>query len=532
MKFWLLAILTFLWGQVQVFPKEIPSTLFGIHQGGGLAGCDGEPFNYAFTDLGTATLRTWDVCHVSWAYLNPSSGVYDFKFLDILLKDAKTAGMADVFLQLGNTPSWISSNPNDTNCSVGNGYCDPPTDLNKDGSGTDLSWRLFVQNLALHVTNPSYLQTHATPRYWEIWNESERSDTLLSSYPCTPASMCAYRGTYAQMLRMVQDMKCILKGIPTDPITGLGKTCGAAGYGQIGIYPKAKIAATDGQYFLEPAAVLENFLRCDDSPPAGQYCTWSASDPLGSYATDMIVLHMYTGSTAPVYPEQFLYGVARFRQLLSAADKAKPFFSGEGSWGLNSTQTDPNQSAGFVARYYLTLWMMGMTRGYWFEWSGWDSAHWGGLWSPEAITYGVNGEYLTCQQFDEQTNGYWCTGAIAYKQTMKWLVNANAVGWTCPDYGGCGTHYELYWGKYTFDISDSTGYQGEIAWDNTQTGPCKNPQCGSTAYAAPSYVTQWRDLAGKLHIGKPTQIGAEPILSENFTRRSPTNPIGLKSTVR
>ena len=517
MKWWVAVILTCLWGQVQAFPQGIPSTLFGIHQGGGLVGCDGGPLGYAFTDLGSATLRTWDSCRASWAYMNPSSGVYNFRFLDILLQDAKTAGMADVYLQLGNTPPWISSNPNDTNCSEGNGYCDVPTDLNKDGSGTDLSWRSFVQNLALHITNPTYLRTHAKPRYWEIWNEAERSDTLLSSYSCPP-HLCAYRGSYAQMLRMAQDMQCILKGIATQPITGLGKTCGTAGYGQIGIYPRAQIAAMDGQYFLQAAAVLENFLRCDDSPPAGQYCTWSKSHPLGSNATDVIALHMYTGSTGSVYPEQFLNGVAKFRQLLSATDRTKPFFSNEGSWGANTTQVDPNLSAGFVARYYLLLWMMGMRRGYWYEWSGWDAAHWGGLWSPEPITFGVNGEYLTCQQFDQQTNGYWCTGAIAYKQTMKWLVNAKVVGWTCPDFGGCGKHYELYLGKYAFDISDSNGYQGEIAWDNTQTTPCENPQCGSTAYVAPSYVTQWRDLAGNVHAGKPTQIGAEPILSENFGR--------------
>lgn len=503
--------------------STIPPTMFGIHQGG-LEGCDGPPYNYAFSDVGAMTLRTWNSCEVYWAALNPSNGVYYFTHLDMLLAAAKTAGTTDVYLQLGNTPLWISRDPNDPNCDFGNGFCEPPSDINPDGTGTDLAWRTFIQTLALHVTDPTYLKTHAAIRYWEIWNEIYRSDTL-SNYSCNNVGKCAYRGTFAQILRMAQDMRCILKGIPNAPITGLNKTCATAGYGQIGLDTSAHTIAADAESFTPTySAVFENFLRCDQNPPAGSMCTWSAKKPLGSYTTEAIVLHVYTG--AAIYPERFLYSIAKFREILSPKDQKKPMFSGEGSWGPNSTQTDPNLSAGFVPRYYLSLWMSGLTRAYWYAWSSWEST--GGLWSPTAIEFG-NGSYLSCQQFDSKTNGYWCTGAVAYAQTVKWLSGANVVGWACPP-GGCGASYKFYLGVYTFDISGAGGYRGEIAWDNTQTAPCLNPQCGTTPYTAPEFATQWRDLTGVIHKGKPTQIGAEPILVENFTRRKQPNQKDLNLT--
>jgi len=493
-------------------PSTIPSTMFGIHQGG-MAGCDGPPYDYAFSDVGAMTLRTWYSCHIYWAGMNPSDGVFDFAKLDTLLAAAKTAGMADVYLQLGNTPAWISQNPNDTNCDEANGFCQPPSDIDPNGAGTDLAWRTFIQALALHVTDPVYLETHAAVPYWEIWDEIYRSDTL-SNYVCATTS-CAYRGTFAQILRMTQDMRCILKGIADEPITGLNKTCGTAGYGQIGLDKTAKTMATDAETYPPSAsAVFENFLRCDQAPPAGSMCTWSPRNPLGSNATDMIVLHIYTGQA--IYPERFIFSISQFRGMLSAADQRKPMISGEGSWAKNDNQTDPNLSAGFVPRYYLTLWMSGITRAYWYAWPGSGTGGVGGLWSPTPIKFGQGGQHLSCEHFDSKTNGYWCTGATAYAQTVKWLSGANVVGWTCPP-GGCGVH-RVYLGVYTFDISDGSGYQGEIAWDNTQKAPCRNHQCGKTPYTAPSYTTQWRDLRGRIHKGKPTRIGAEPILAENFSR--------------
>jgi hypothetical protein len=511
----LMMAVAIMFGQLALIPlfgqSTIPSTMFGIHQGG-FEGCDSPPYNYAFTDVGAMTLRTWNSCMIYWANMNPSDGVYYFHKLDALLAAAKSAGMADVYLQLGNTPPWISQNPYDPNCDQENGYCQPPSDINPNGSGTDLAWRKFIQVLALHVTDPTYLQTHAAVRYWEIWNEIYRSDTL-SNYSCDRFGKCAYRGTFAQILRMAQDMKCILKGIADDPITGSGKTCGTAGYGQIGLDKAAQTMAADAESFpAQASAVYENFLRCDQRPPAGSMCTWSRSNPLGSNTTDAIVLHVYTG--AAIYPERFLYSIAQFREILSAADQKKPMFTGEGSWGPNSTQKDPDLTAGFVPRYFLSMWMSGMRRVYWYAWSSWEAT--GGLWSPTALDYG-HGDYVKCQHFDSKTNGYWCTGATAYAQTVKWLSGANVVGWTCPP-GGCGMSYKNYMGVYTFDISDDNGYHGEIAWDDRQTSPCRNPQCGTTPYVAPGYTTQWRDLNGVIHQGTPTKIGAEPILSENFSR--------------
>ena len=103
------------------------------------------------------------------------------------------------------------------------------------------------------------------------------------------------------------------EGIADDPITGSGKTCGTAGYGQIGLDKTAQTMAADAESFpAQASAVYENFLRCDQRPPEGSMCTWSRSNPLGSNTTDAIVLHVYTG--AAIYPERFLYSIAQFRE--------------------------------------------------------------------------------------------------------------------------------------------------------------------------------------------------------------------------
>src|SRR5690348_4374462 len=90
---------------------------------------------------------------VAWSDINTAAGVYDFSLLDTWLGMAKSGGQ-DVLYTVYATPSWASSTgsacigagnpagcigPPDTLCQYQGviGACDPPNDLNCDGTGTD-----------------------------------------------------------------------------------------------------------------------------------------------------------------------------------------------------------------------------------------------------------------------------------------------------------------------------------------------------------------------------------------------------------
>ena len=64
--------------------------------------------------------------------MNPASNhFFDFSGLDALLAALKIKGVNDVFISLGSTPNWISSDPTDLLCDRANvngnppGMCDP-----------------------------------------------------------------------------------------------------------------------------------------------------------------------------------------------------------------------------------------------------------------------------------------------------------------------------------------------------------------------------------------------------------------------
>ena len=106
------------------------------------------------------------------------------------------------------------------------GMCDPPSDLSaRDGSGTDLAWRSFK----LLLWSVTYLiQPTCRPTRASQVTKSGASSTApthlafrerFALLPGDPSGIpCSYRGTFAQMLRMTQDMRCIeFEGRPQRP---------------------------------------------------------------------------------------------------------------------------------------------------------------------------------------------------------------------------------------------------------------------------------------------------------------------------
>src|SRR5271163_2499783 len=113
-------------------------------------------------------IRLWD-SGTGWAVINTSQGTCDFSHMDLWLQEAQ-ANNVDVLYNLGRTPTWASSNPNDTNCSYsanmgGPGQGDPPlvSDLDRNGNGADSIWIGWVTSVVSHYKGQI--------KYYEIWNE-------------------------------------------------------------------------------------------------------------------------------------------------------------------------------------------------------------------------------------------------------------------------------------------------------------------------------------------------------------------------
>jgi hypothetical protein len=479
--------------------------------------CDPTPGAGPFTDAPIGAFRAWDVCKIQWPDLEPSAGAFDFTNLDTVMASASAAGVSDVLMEVGRIPNWISSNPGDTLCDAANvngelpGLCDPPRDLNPDGTGTDATFIAFAQALLTHAVAQNY-----PLKYLEIFEEFHRSDSLTGgAVQCFAPSTgipCSWRGTFAQMLRMTQDLRCIAKGKASDPITANGLTCGTAGYGKTGIMPSLNVSVGNAgpSDFDNGAVVMANFLYCNHNPPPSSVCNYTNSE--GSAATDMIGGHAYFGTDIP---ETVLSAVARQHNLFSTTDQSKPYFIGEGSWGANANLTDAGLQNAYVTRWYLSLWMTkDVKRAYWWAWDASGPQGQAGLWTLFPDPFG------NCTTPENNADGgFYCSGGVAYNQTVSWLRNATSVNWTCPD-SNCTNQSQ---GVYTFTITGKNGYQGLVEWNSTAVSSCSRVPCGSTAVpAAPSGFTasQWRDLNGVTHTGAPSAIGASPVIIENMAPAS------------
>jgi len=346
-------------------PLPIGPRYFGLHASSGVANREAWP---ALPFLGIRLLDT----HTTWAQLNPAPGVYDWTLLDKWLAKFHDAGMAgsDAVYSFQTTPQWAAANPNDASCHAGPGACDPPSDLNADGTGTNQHFKDFVTALAQHVAGRI--------RYWEVWNE--------------PMFKPTFSGTPAQLVRMAQDLRTITQAQdPTAEIlsppgsdyhTGPNGTCFAAN--------------TMGQYF---AAGM------------GQYI-------------DIVSFHAYIAyNGGPNLPENFTYEVGCIRQMMATyGQQNKRLWATEGGWGRNTDLPDPDQQAAFVARSYLLLRSLGVKRFYWYRW---DNSDWGTLWDS------VNGIHPAGVAYREVAT--WMVGSILTSACAQDSSGTWNCGFTLPN---------------------------------------------------------------------------------------------------
>jgi hypothetical protein len=289
----------------------IPAAYFGFNLHPGV-------FNgqIPYPTIPFGAVRLW-AAETTWNDLNPSNGVYDWTNLDTALNVAIGKGQTDFIYTFGFVPAW-AQNRNDEVCDHYPGSCDPPSDLNADGTGSDLLWQNFVTAVVARAAG----RIHT----WEIWNE--------------PDILVEWNGTPAQMARMAKDAYTIIKAAdPTALVTT--PTPGDDGTGQ-------NINSWEPAYL---AALL----------------------PLGGVFADIITYHGYSDACNSQVPESAESSKlsdltqAISQSPLSASLASLPIWNTEGSWNKDAGLPDPNMQAAYVGRMYLLQWSMGVSRFYWFQ---------------------------------------------------------------------------------------------------------------------------------------------------------------------
>jgi uncharacterized protein (TIGR03437 family) len=492
----------------------IPASFFGIHVS---HGADDFPLPIKYGNYrNLASQQVWsniNSCPVSPAtcQADPTQSVFDFSTLDSILAGVKSAGVNDVMFTLGFTPAWAAASiSTSVNCSNLPTNCILPPDINPDGSGTNAIWDNWVRNIAAHVNNATWLETHAHVKYWEPWNEVF---TDLSMSDC--CSEQSSTGTYAQHLRLTEDTRCLTSGTGTIhnyPSAGFSTTCseylGAHGYQAIDSSAKIVMSsAAPGPFGDFELKFASNFLYCNDNPKKdlGQTtsCTWSGGLNWMSEAVDVINFHVYLQG---FQPEQALpTGSAQnwpvaVKALLSAADKAKPLWNGEGSCGNPGPghlwSEDNYGMAGFVPRFQALMWSAGFAVNMWYQYN-YDQPS---PWCPLA------------------NSGQILPAGTAFTTTYDWLVGSTPVN--SPFCSNAGT-------IWTCPVTKANGAPAELIWDSqygpggtTQPANCTNSSnptiCGNTSYTVPStYTRDWVDIQGNVHAFQPiVTLGAVPILLE------------------
>jgi hypothetical protein len=416
--------------------------------------------------------RMWDA-GAAWSQVNTASGVYDWTLMDTWLSEAQEHGVSMLY-NLARTPTWASSVPTDSSCidssSNGPGQCDPPLDLNSDGSGADDIWIGWVTAVAQH--SQSRKSSGLTGfSYYEIWNEWNTNVFWNPQYATT-----------AQLVRMEQDARCVVEGPP------VGLSCNPNSIFPSGtaLDPTAKI--------VSPSPVGAHILLNEVAQSLSLYFQTQVNGNAGGSFSDAIGFHGYVStssatSTASVpcpTAEDINTVIADMNTTLAefpSLTAGKPLFNTEGGWSKADDEgfTDQDQQAAFLPRYLLLQESAGISGVYWYAW---DSKELASLYNDET--------------------GTTTKAATAYGEVLNWSVGAT-VSQACSASGTVWTCGFM-----------RPGYTGLAVWDASQD--CTASSCPTTTFSVPAggYI-EYRDVAGdviSLNGAASVQIGAQPILLE------------------
>jgi PST family polysaccharide transporter len=442
--------------------EKIPASFFGLHF---------RRDKIAWPALPLGALRLWDT-ETRWQNLNPSRGRYEFRVLDDYLRAARDHGIEEVFLTVGVTPAWAAADPGDVSCdyaSAGAGGCQPPADLQADGTGANQYFRDFIYNLGTHVARLDK-SSFAAVTTFSVWNEFTRGEE---------SEHASWAGTNAQMLRMAQDANCILAG--RGGIGAAGESCTPEKMRVPGValWPKVKMATPEA---VPQAASLLGLRKYLAQPGALE-------------AADMIAVHAYSydrgGRSSPEFgpaglPQQW----SQVR--LATGGREIPTISSEGSWGDSARNLpDADSQMGFLARYYLVGWAAGFRQLYWYA----ADNSWGRLIAQN----GIGG----CR--DRGTRlGCPTKAASAWKQAYRWMVG-NTMSKPCAAMASSPV--------WTCELARNDGTRTLAVWDVRQS--CHSPDCSTSSFAVPRGYRRYYTLDNEQPhaiLGTSVAIGYKPIL--------------------
>jgi hypothetical protein len=441
----------------------VPSTLFGF------TSTNTSTRDYPTVNYGMQ--RFWDSPPLQWPSLNTASGVFDFSNLDSTLATAYSSGVMEGMYTLARTPTWASSNPGDMSCHYatatsggGGGQCDPPIDLNSDGTGANAIWKSWITAIASHVNDPTYLQTHAHIRYWEIWNE--------------PDATFYWSGSFAQLARLTEDANCIItgRGVIHESGNGTATPCTATP-----IDPTAQIVMASGHATFTTLIYAQNQLYCNASPTGSQLPCPNPANAIAT-AVDIINFHMkpgnQTGNNCPppaaCTPETAMQMyVGSINGMLEPAELAKPLWDGEASYaesGFTGAYTDPDMASSFIPRFYILDWSLNISGIAWYDWT-----------------------YMTTLPAQVQTS---------YQQTYNWLSGASLSS-PCA---ASGTVWSC--------TINRSGALYLVMWDASQS--CSSGSCTTANQTVDSQWSTYQDMttaSSPISIsGRIVPVGIKPVV--------------------
>jgi len=289
---------------------QVPAEFFGLQANPGVVNQPPQWWSNPWPEVPIGSMRLWDT-NTNWSQINTADGVYDWTLFDQWLADTKQFKVPAVMYTFGRTPQWASSNPNDPVCAAawGPGQCDPPNDVNPDGSGPDQIWQDWVAAIAKRSAGQI--------KYWEIWNE--------------PHNQFFWNGTVAQLARMAKDARTVILSIDpqavllTPPMQGTFQT----DYFAVGGAQYADIITYHG-YVYRSGCV--GFPRAEDE----------------------------------------LAMIDRVRAIMATyGQSSKPLWDTEVSWGVTSASCfyHSNLQAAFLAQLYMLHWSAGVERVFWYQYN-------------------------------------------------------------------------------------------------------------------------------------------------------------------
>jgi hypothetical protein len=258
---------------------------------------------------------------VEWKHLNPSDGVYNWTYLDAVVKSVQDHGKEIVFTLGGNNPRWASTNPDGAGCAYGNGTCYAPT--------ID-AWKKFVTAI---TTRYDGNHGYGKIKYWEVWNE-----------PNAPNFWGEVTDSYTKMVSLAQ-----------------------------AAYPIIKAAAPDN-LVISPCPQGSNAYKWLDPYFAAG----------GDQFTDVVAFHTYIFGSPPEKLFDFLKNINDVQAKYPAL-AGKPRWDTEHAWGDDFSETytwavNEDEQTAWVARHRIISATLGIQRSFWYMWDGYEGQpHYGWL---------------------------------------------------------------------------------------------------------------------------------------------------------